>query len=148
MKFQIANTDVLSSTGVAHVTIQMYGYKFNLPIFVCDLGVIDCIYGLDVEKEAGFITCARTGIIWFNTNKHDEPKQLSRSNCNAICHLLAVHRIELKPFKDTIIEVAYVKSAMSKRCQFYFFIRFWLPQKVLGTSLYLENPFIICTTTG
>ncbi len=44
--------------GVAHVTIQMYGYTFNLPIFVCDLGEIDCIFGLDIVKEAVFITCA------------------------------------------------------------------------------------------
>ncbi len=56
MRFQVANGEVLSSTGVAHVTIQMYGYKFNLPIFVCDLGEIDCIFGLDAGKEAGFIT--------------------------------------------------------------------------------------------
>ncbi len=42
-------------------------------------------------------------------------KQLSRSNCNAICHLQAVQRIELKLFKATTIEVAYAKKAMSKR---------------------------------
>ncbi len=65
--------------------------------------------------EAGFITCARTGRIWFNANQHDEPKQLSRSNCNAICHLRAVQRIELKLFKATTIEVAFAKRAMSKR---------------------------------
>ncbi len=61
------------------------------------------------------ITCARTGRIWFNANEHDEPKQLSRSNCNAICHLRAVQKIELKPFNATTIEVAYAKRAMSKR---------------------------------
>ncbi len=44
--------------GVAHVTIQMHGYTFNLPIFVYDLGDIDCIFGLDARTEAGFITCA------------------------------------------------------------------------------------------
>ncbi len=93
----------------------MYGYTFNLPIFVCDLGEIDCIFGLDAGKEAGFITCARTGRIWFNTNQQDKPKQLSRSNNNAICHLRAVQSIELKPFKATTIEVAYAKRAMSKR---------------------------------
>ncbi len=75
----------------------------------------DCIFGLDAGKEAGFITCARTGRIWFKTNQHDEPKQLSRSNSNAICHLRAVQRIELKPFKATTIQVAYAKRAMSKR---------------------------------
>ncbi len=42
--------------GVAHVTIQMYGYMFNLPIFVYDLGEIDCIFGLDAGTEASFIT--------------------------------------------------------------------------------------------
>ncbi len=62
----------------------MYGYTFNLPISVCDLGEIDCIFGKDAGTEAGFITCARIGRIWFNTNQHDEPKQLSRSNRNAI----------------------------------------------------------------
>ncbi len=40
---------------------------------------------------------------------------LIRSDCNAICHLRAVQRIELKPFKSTTIEVAYAKRAMSKR---------------------------------
>ncbi len=83
MKFQVANRDVLSSMGVAHVSIQMYWYTFILPFFVCDLGDIDCIFGLDAGKEAGFITCARTGRIWFNANEQDEPKQLSRSSCNA-----------------------------------------------------------------
>ncbi len=58
MRFQDANGEVLSFTGVAHVTIQMYNYTFNLPIFVCDLGEIDCILALDSGKEAGFITCA------------------------------------------------------------------------------------------
>ncbi len=114
MKFQVANKEILSSICVAHLTIQMYGYKFNLPIFVCDLGEIDCIFGLDAGKETGFITCARTGRIWFNINEHDELKQLSKSNCNAICHLRAVQRIELKPFKATTIKVALAKRAMSK----------------------------------
>ncbi len=36
MRFQVANREVFSSMGVAHVTICMYGYTFNLPIFVCD----------------------------------------------------------------------------------------------------------------
>ncbi len=84
MKFQVANGEILSSMGVADVTILMYGYTFKLPIFICNLGKIDCIFELDAGKEAGFITCARMGRIWFNTNKHYEPKQLSRSNSNAI----------------------------------------------------------------
>ncbi len=58
MKFQVDNGEVLSSMGVAHISIQMYGYTFKLPIFVCDLGNIDCIFGLDARNEAGFITCA------------------------------------------------------------------------------------------
>ncbi len=87
MRFQVANGEVISSMGVAHVTIQMYSYQFNLPIFVCDLGKIDCIFELDAGKKAGVITCARTGMIWFNANQHDEPKQLSWRNSNAICHL-------------------------------------------------------------
>ncbi len=37
MKFQVNNGEVISSMGVAHVSIQMYGYTFKLPIFVCDL---------------------------------------------------------------------------------------------------------------
>ncbi len=115
MRFQFANRQVKSSMGVAHVTIQMYGYTFNLPIFVCDLGEINCIFGLDARKEAGFITYARTGMIWFNANQNDEPKQLSTSFSNAICHLRAVQRIDLKQFKATTIEVAYAKRAISKR---------------------------------
>ncbi len=43
--------------------------------------------GLDAVKEAGLIACARTERIWFNANEPDEPKQLSRSSCNALCHL-------------------------------------------------------------
>ncbi len=68
MRFQVANGEVLPSMGVAHVTICMYGYTFNLPIFVCDMGDIDCIFGLDAGTVAGFITCHRTGRLWFNTN--------------------------------------------------------------------------------
>ncbi len=30
IRFQVANGEILSSTGVAHVPIQMYGYMFNL----------------------------------------------------------------------------------------------------------------------
>ncbi len=74
MKLQGANGEVLSSIGVEHVTTKMYGYTFNLPIFVCDLGEIDCIFGLDAGKEVGFITCVRTDRIWFNANEHDQPK--------------------------------------------------------------------------
>ncbi len=115
IKFQVANGKVLSSMGVAHVTIKMYGYTFKLPIFVYDLGEIDCIFGLDAGKEAGFIICAPTGRIWISANEHDEPKQLSKSSSNAICHFRAVKRFELKPFKATTIEVAYAKRVMSKK---------------------------------
>ncbi len=114
MKFQVANREVLTSIGVAHVSIHMYGYTFKLPIFVYDLGDIDCIFGLDTGKVAGIITFARTDRIWFNANEHEEPKQLSRRSCNAVCHLQAVQRIELKPFKAPTIEVAFAKRAMSK----------------------------------
>ncbi len=93
--------------GVAHISVQMYGYMFNLSIFVCDLGDLDSIFGLDVGKIACCITCACTGRIWFNANERGEPEQLSRSSCNAICQLGAVKRIELKPFKAAMIEVAY-----------------------------------------
>ncbi len=37
MKFQVVNREVLNAMGIAHVSIQMYGYTFKLPIFVCDL---------------------------------------------------------------------------------------------------------------
>ncbi len=115
MRFQVTNGEVIASMGVAHVTISMYGYTFNLPIFVCHMRDIDCIFGLDAGSVAGFITCARTGKLWFNANQCEEPKQLSRSDCNAIFHLRTVQRIELKPFKATTIEVAYAKRAMSRR---------------------------------
>ncbi len=90
-------------------------FTFNLPIFVLDMAEIDCIFGLDAGSVAGFITCARTSRLWFNANQCEEPKQVSRSDCNAICHLRAVQRIELKPFEATTIEVTYAKRAMSKR---------------------------------
>ncbi len=47
MRFQVANREVLPSMGVAYVTICMYGYTFNLPIFVCDMEDIDCRFGFD-----------------------------------------------------------------------------------------------------
>ncbi len=47
MKFQVASGEVLNSIGVAHVSIQLYGYTFKLPIFVCD---IDCIFEM-LEKR-------------------------------------------------------------------------------------------------
>ncbi len=106
MKFKVANGELLNAIGVAHASTKMYWYTFKLSIFFYDLRDINCIFWLDAGKEAGFITCAQTGIIWFNANEHDEPEQLSRSSCNAICHLRAVKRIKLKPFKATTIEVA------------------------------------------
>ncbi len=115
MRFQVANGEVLSSMGVAHVTICMYGYTFNLPIFVCDMGDIDCIFRLDLGTVAVFITCHQTDRLWFNANQWEEPKQLSRSYSNAICHLQAVQRLELKPFKTCTIKVAYAKRAMTKK---------------------------------
>ncbi len=115
MRFQVANGEVLTSMGVAHVTICMYGYTFNLPVFVCDMGDIDCIFGLDAGTVAGFKTCQRMSRLWFNANQCDQPKQLSRSDSNAICHLRAIQRVELKPFNTCTIEVAYAKRAMSKK---------------------------------
>ncbi len=100
--------------GVAHVSVQMYKYMFKLPIFICDLGDLDCIFGMDAGKTTSFITCSQTGIIWFNANDLGEPEHLSRSSCNAICHLRAVKRNELKPFKVAISEVAYANRVMSK----------------------------------
>ncbi len=61
-------------------------------------------FGLDAGKEAGFITYARTGRIWFNTNQHAEPKQLSRCNSNALCHLREVQRIELNRSKQQLLK--------------------------------------------
>ncbi len=63
MKFQVANGEVINDMGVAHISLQMYGYWFKLPIFVCDVGDLDGIFGLDGVKIAGFITCACTGRI-------------------------------------------------------------------------------------
>ncbi len=79
------------------------------------MGDIDCIFGLEAGKVACFITCQRTGRLWFNANQRDEPKQLSRSDSNAICHLQAVQRVELKPFKTCTVEVADSKRAMAKK---------------------------------
>ncbi len=53
MRFQVRNGEVLAFMGVAHVTINMYGYTFNLPMYVCDIGEIDCIFGLDAGTDAG-----------------------------------------------------------------------------------------------
>ncbi len=78
------------------------------------MGDIDFIFGLDAGKVAGLIRCARTGRNCFNANKCNEPEQLSRSSCNAVCHLRVVQRIELKRFKVATIKVAYAKRAMSK----------------------------------
>ncbi len=92
----------------------MYGYTFNLPIFLSDMGEIDCIFRLNAASVAGFITCAWIARLWFKANQHEQLKQLSRSDCIAICQLRAVQRIELKLFKATTIEVANAKRDMSK----------------------------------
>ncbi len=99
IKFQDANREALNAMGVTHVSVQMHGYKFKF--FVSDLGDIGCIFGLDAGKVAGFITCARTGRIWFNANECGEPEQLSRSSCNAVCHLreLNLNRSRLQLLK-------------------------------------------------
>ncbi len=34
--FQVASGEVINSMGVAHISVQMYGHIFKLPIFVCD----------------------------------------------------------------------------------------------------------------
>ncbi len=125
IRFQVANGEVLPSIGVAYVTICMYVYTYNLPIFVCDMGDIDCIFGLDAGKVTGFITCQRRSRLWFNANQRDKPKQLSRSDSNAICHLRAVQRVEFKLFKTCTIKVAYAKQAMSNK---------WNASQVLCTT--------------
>ncbi len=51
LKFKVANEEVLNAILVAHASIQMYGYTFKLPIFVCDLGDIDCLFVLDAGKR-------------------------------------------------------------------------------------------------
>ncbi len=84
MKFQVANREVLTSIGVAHVSIHMYGYTFKLPIFVYDLGDIDCIFGLDTGKVAGIITFARTDRIWFNANEHE-----NQNSCLGVIAMLS-----------------------------------------------------------
>ncbi len=83
--------------GVAHVTISMYCYTFNLPIFICDMGEIDCIFGLNTGSVAGFITRERTGRLWFNSNQREEPKQLSRGDYNAIYFQLLKPGINYQP---------------------------------------------------
>ncbi len=50
MRFQVANGEVLPFMGVEHVTICMYGYTFNLPIFICDMRDIDCIFDWTLEQ--------------------------------------------------------------------------------------------------
>ncbi len=107
MKFQVDNGELLFSTDVAHVSIQMYGYTHSYLSSLATWEVLIAFLCWDAGKEAGFITCARTGRIWFNAKEQDEPKQLPRSSCNAICYLRAVQRIE--PFKATTIKVAYAK---------------------------------------
>ncbi len=47
MKFQIANIKVINSMGIAHIAIQIYGHNFKLPIYICDLGDLKCIFGMD-----------------------------------------------------------------------------------------------------
>ncbi len=41
--------------GVAHISVHMYSYNFKLSIFVCDLGDLDCIFGMDDGNIAGFV---------------------------------------------------------------------------------------------
>ncbi len=50
MRFQVANGEVLPSIGVAHVTICMYGYTFNLPIFTCDWETLIVFLGWTLEQ--------------------------------------------------------------------------------------------------
>ncbi len=118
--------------GVTHISVQMYGYMFKLPIFVCDLGYLDYMFGMDAGRITGFVTCAHTGRIWFNGNETGQPEQLSRSSCNAICHLRAVKRIKLKPFKAGTIEVAYAKRALLERV----ISTLYYPLQSLGRSWY------------
>ncbi len=51
MKFQVFIGEVLNAIGVAHISVQIYGYTFKLPIFVCNLGDINSIFGLDAGKK-------------------------------------------------------------------------------------------------
>ncbi len=51
MKFQVANGEVLNAIGVAHVSLQLYGYIFKLPIFVCDMETSIAYLGWMLEKK-------------------------------------------------------------------------------------------------
>ncbi len=88
----------------------MYGYMFKLPFFICNLGDLNCIFGMNARKIGDFHTCSWRGKNWFHA-------KLSRCSCNAIFYLRAVKRIELKLLKDVTNEVVYVKQAMSKHCK-------------------------------
>ncbi len=54
MKFQVANGEVLNDIGVAHVSKQMYGYTFKLPIFICYLETL--IAYLDRMREKRLVS--------------------------------------------------------------------------------------------
>ncbi len=43
--------------GVVHISVQMYRHIFKLPISICDLEDLDCIFGMDAGRIAGFVTC-------------------------------------------------------------------------------------------
>ncbi len=66
MTFQVANREVLTSKCMG--THSNYISSF----VTWDLGDIYCIFGLDAEKIARFITFAWAGRNWFNENEHDE----------------------------------------------------------------------------
>ncbi len=81
---------------------------FKIPIFVCDFGDIDCIFGLDAGKVA--VSSHEHEQAEFDSmhKEHGQPEQLYRISCNAVCHLRSVKIIELKPFKAATIDVADV----------------------------------------
>ncbi len=51
MTFQVANREVLSSMGVAHVSIQMYGYTFKLPILFATWETLVAFLGWMLERR-------------------------------------------------------------------------------------------------
>ncbi len=80
---EVFNYSFHSSSICIYVLVQL----LKLSIFVCDLCDINCIFGMDGGKIAGFITCSQTGRTWFNVDPTGKPQHISRQRCNVVCHL-------------------------------------------------------------
>ena len=112
--FQFADGRTQHSRGVIHLPVEVYGRSMVLVCFVCDMGDIDCVLGMDAFVKESMITCFRSGRIWIGGDVNSEPNQMVRKTGDRLCYLRAVENIIIDREGSGTVEVGFGKIIPAK----------------------------------